>query len=101
MANEQGYSLIVSARAHKEIIGSHDWYEERQQGLGQRFMDELVHKLRQIESNPEQYSVKYRQYREVLVSVFPVVIIYRIHKKKRSIYVVSVFHTSRDHRTKY
>ena len=40
MAIRAGYSAIISSRAQKEIAQSWEWYEDRQQGLGDRFVKE-------------------------------------------------------------
>jgi hypothetical protein len=34
MGNKAGYSIILSGRTQKEIAQSWEWYENRQQGLG-------------------------------------------------------------------
>ncbi|MBS1587542.1 MAG: type II toxin-antitoxin system RelE/ParE family toxin [Bacteroidetes bacterium] len=51
--------------------------------------------------NPETFSKKYRSYREVRLSIFPLVIIYRYNKIKKSIRIVAVFHTSRQYKERY
>ncbi len=101
MGNRAPYTILISERAKKEIIASFDWYEERQEGLGTRFQDEVVLKLNQIRETPELYGVKEKGFREVLLPVFPLLIIYKIDKRKRLIRVVSVFHTSRNISRKY
>jgi plasmid stabilization system protein ParE len=101
MANNIAYQIILSSRAEKEIETSWTWYEERQQGLGDRLVTETIYRLRQIEQTPERYSIRYKNYRETKIEVFPFVIIYKINKKKKLIYVVSIFHASRNPKRKY
>lgn len=95
------YSLLLSTRAEKEALTSYDWYEEQQKGLGERFMSTLLITLSQIETNPELFSFKCKSYREANLPTFPYVVIYRLNKRKHSIRVVSVFHTSRSPKIKY
>jgi plasmid stabilization system protein ParE len=95
------FQVIVSPRAEKEIRSSWDWYEDRQQGLGDRFASEVISKLRKIQQNPEVYSRKTRSYREAKIDSFPIVVVYRLNRKKEVVYILSVFHTSRDTRGKY
>ena len=45
MANNNGYPAILSSRAQKEIINAWEWYEERLQGLGARFVKEITHRI--------------------------------------------------------
>jgi plasmid stabilization system protein ParE len=100
MANKAGYSTIISSRAQKEIALSWEWYEERQQGLGDHFINEVVNRIGQIERYPERYPTRYRTYKETLVQGFPFFIIYRVNKRKKTIRIVSVFHTSINPRKK-
>ena len=45
MANKASYSVILSSRAQKEIAQSWEWYEDRQRGLGDRFVNEVVKRI--------------------------------------------------------
>ncbi len=94
MANNAYYSTIFSSRAQKEISLSWEWYEKKQQGLGDRFVNEVINRIRKIERYPERYPTRYRSYKETPVQVFPYLIIYRVNKKKKTIRIVSIFHTS-------
>lgn len=100
MEGKSGYTILFSKRAEEEIISSWNWYEERQQGLGDRFVKEVFIKVNLIERNPERYPERRQHFRETPVAVFPYLIIYRINKQKRSINIVSVFHTSLNPRKK-
>ena len=51
MANK-GYRVIISSRAQKEIAKSWEWYEERQPGLGDRFVKEVTSRIGKIEQAP-------------------------------------------------
>jgi plasmid stabilization system protein ParE len=101
MANNSAYFSILSTRAQKEIIQAWEWYEERQQSLGNRFLKEVINKIRLIEQNPERYATRYKSYKETTVPVFPFLIIYSLNHKKKSIRIVSVFHTSLNPKKKF
>jgi plasmid stabilization system protein ParE len=101
MASNSAYKSILSTRAQNEIAQSWDWYEERQQTLGDRFVEEVTSKIRLIEQNPERYPTPYKSYKETSLNIFPFLIIYRINRKKKSIRIVSVFHTSLNPSKKY
>lgn len=100
MANNSDAS-IISSRAQKEITQAWQQYEERQQQLGDRFLNEVIHQIQLIEQSPARYPTRYKSYNEALVTVFPFLIIYRLNSKKKSIRIVSVFHTSRNPKKKY
>lgn len=95
------YTSILSSRAGKEILQSWQWYEERQQGLGDRFVREVVRCIGKIEKTPERYVKRVMEYREVQLDVFPYLVIYRMDKRKMLIRIVSVFHTARSTKKKY
>ncbi len=101
MANNPAYFSILSTRAQKEITQAWEWYEERQQSLGDRFVKEVINKIRLVEQNPERYPTSYKSYKEVPVIIFPFLIIYRLNRKKKSVRIVSVFHTSLNPSKKY
>lgn len=100
MGNKAGYSIILSGRTQKEIAQSWEWYENRQQGLGDRFVKEVLTKIKLIEQYPERYPTRYKSYRETPIAVFPFLIIYRLNKRKKIVRIVSVFHTSINPRKK-
>jgi plasmid stabilization system protein ParE len=101
MAGNLPFSDIVSSRAQKEIVQSWEWYEERQQGLGDRFILEITRRIHLIKQNPYRYPTRFKTYKETPVPHFPFLIIYRINKKKKSVRIVSVFHTSLSPKRKY
>lgn len=101
MGNNLSYSTFLSHRAEKELINSFNWYEDEQKDLGTRLIDEVFIQIRKIEQNPELYAQKFKSYRETVLPKFPFVIIYRVNKSQNIIRIVSVFHTSRNPRSKY
>lgn len=101
MANPSAYSVILSSRAQKEIAEAWNWYEDRQPGLGDRFLKEITDRLRKIEHTPNRYPTRFKSYKETPVPVFPFLIIYRINKQKKLVRIVSVFHTSLNPKKKY
>ncbi len=95
------YRTIFSSKAQKEIAESWNWYEDRQLGLGDRFLKEITDCVHKIEETPIRFPIRFKSYRETPVPVFPFLIIYRINDKKKLIRIVSVFHTSRNPTKKY
>jgi hypothetical protein len=71
MANKASYSIIISSRAQKEISQSWEWYEDRLQGLGDRFVNEIIDRIRLIERNPERYPTRFKSYKETPITCFP------------------------------
>jgi len=93
------YNFRILTRAQKEIYESGDWYEEKQTGLGYRFENEVIGKIRLIIKNPLHYPLK-GKFREASLNSFPFLILYRIDEAKRTIVVLSVFHMKRHPKNK-
>ena len=101
MANSNVYTAVLSTRAVKEIAAAWTWYEDRQQGLGDRFLKELTGRIRKIEQTPDRYPTRYKSYKESPVPVFPYLIIYRLNRTKNIVRIVAVFHTSLNPKKKH
>jgi plasmid stabilization system protein ParE len=101
MADSATYHSIFSLKAKKEIEEAWLWYEERLQGLGDKFTVEVIRRLKQIELQPERYPIIFKNYRETRIETFPYLIIYRENKKKKTVFVLSVFHGKRNPTTKF
>lgn len=77
-------------------------YEFIQDGLGERFAAALRKRSGQISEHPEHYGEKARKgYREVKVEGFPYLIVYRIYKRKKTIFISSIHHEKKHPRKKY
>jgi plasmid stabilization system protein ParE len=101
MKNSLHFSAILSTRAQKEVSVSWEWYEERSLGLGDRFLEAVKAKIREIEKEPFNYSARYKEYRETSLDSFPYQIVFRINQRKKSIRIVSLFHSARNPNGKY
>ena len=85
--------LVLRDEALKDIERAFYWYEEQSPGLGNRFADEVLVFLKFIETNPLGYQIKFKNYREAVLKVFPFVIIYEVGELEVVVY--SVFQTSK------
>jgi plasmid stabilization system protein ParE len=70
------FRLLLRSAAKADLRETFDWYEERQTGLGEEFMQAVEHKLMQIESNPLQFPAVRGATRRALVMGFPYGIFY-------------------------
>ena len=95
------YTSILSRNALAELSDAWRWYEDRQEGLGDRFKDAVYKSIAQIEESPTKGIKRKDPYREAIVRIFPFLIIYRIETKTKQIFVHSIFHTRRNPREKY
>lgn len=50
------YPYRLHEQANDEYINAYEWYEEKQKGLGERFMNSVEKRFCQISEHPEYYS---------------------------------------------
>lgn len=93
-------TFLQLPKAQKEILEAWEWYEDQQQGLGDRFKEAVRDKIELILNNPLHYPLK-GKYHEAQTDNFPFLIIYKIDKRQELILILSVFHTSRHPKRKY
>ena len=59
----------------KDYNEAYEWYEERQAGLGERFLKAVRHKIEEILLHPEAHgSRSNKKFREAQVEIFPYLI---------------------------
>jgi plasmid stabilization system protein ParE len=77
-----------------EIDDAHDWYEQRQPGLGRDFLDEVERVLAEITANPARYGFADADIREGPLHRFPYAVYYRVLPNR--IRILAVYHLSRN-----
>lgn len=51
------YQLVFHPKAEQEYLDAYSWYEDKQEGLGDRFEQMVERKLKQISEHPEHYAI--------------------------------------------
>ena len=95
------YHVILHPEALKELEVSVQWYENRAEGLGLKFIASVHKKLKDIAAQPDKYAKKIKNYREVGVDVFPYVIIYEVLMDEQKVFIHYIFHNRRNPKLKY
>ena len=78
------YNLIVKPEAELDMLEAAKWYEDKQENLGSRFVEEAEEKLYLITQNPLHYQIRYKITRLALIAHFP----YAIHFLVEDKYVI-------------
>lgn len=86
--------LKISEQAALETHESYLWYQERQEGLGEKFLNALDELYVAINNRPESFPIYTDNFRRALLGKFPFLIFYKIYQDR--IVVFSVFHASRE-----
>ena len=95
------YQLIFHPEADREYMEAYQWYEREQKGLGARFERMVGLYIQKILGAPENNHYGKAPYREVSIEIFPYVIVYKINKRKKLIFVSAIYHTKRNPKYKY
>lgn len=90
-------SVKLLRRAELEIFEACEWYEKKRRGLSAHLLKEIRSILAFIADNPNQYAKKYQtELHFAPLHKFPFIVIYWFDDSKDSVFVVSIFHTSRN-----
>lgn len=80
--------------AAQELITAIQYYEERSEGLGAEFLDEIEHTIARLFVYPESGNRVYDDDRRILLDRFPYEIVYYLHESVITVYAVR--HTKRE-----
>jgi hypothetical protein len=70
--------------------------------LGERFLKAIRQKIEEIALHPEVYgSRSSKKFKEAQVDFFPYLIVYRMNKRNKVLYISSIHHTMKDPKKKY
>ena len=89
------WQVLLRARAEADLKEARDWYEERQTGLGENFIDAMSAAMAQLATAPARHSEYYRGFRRLLLGHFPYKVFYRI--QGNAVIVFRVLHGRQDH----
>lgn len=96
------YTIRLHPKADEEYIKAYTWYEEQQDGLGEKFIKAVRKRLEAIANNPQTFGSKYNiHFREASVEIFPYIIVYKVYNKKNEIFISAIHHAKRHPKRKY
>jgi plasmid stabilization system protein ParE len=90
------YHILIKPRARQNLQEAYDWYEDREDGLGERFKDAFDDGCSRVQSDPFRPALIYRDVRRLLFKKFPYHIYYRVTGE--TIKILTVVHASRAER---
>ena len=87
------YQLIINPLAEEDAKNAANWYNEKQEGLGNEFLLSLDALFNAIQRNPNQYETIYRELKRAFTSRFPYAVFFIV--EGNIISVLAILHTSR------
>jgi hypothetical protein len=85
--------VVSHPEADQELKAGAWWYEERQPGLGDDFIDEFEHTLRRIVAEPERWRKLRGDNRKLNFRRFPYALVYSV--RADVVYIKAVAHLHR------
>jgi hypothetical protein len=85
--------VVSHPEADEELAAAALWYEDRQPGLGDAFVDEFERTLRRVVAEPERWRKIRGENRKLNFRRFPYAIVYSIHCEIT--YIKAVMHLHR------
>jgi plasmid stabilization system protein ParE len=86
------FTVIVKQEAHQDTIDAYNYYEEKLTGLGERFLDALQQRYKELSANPTFYSYIDEDPLKILMDVklekFSFVVVYEIIENQVVVYAV-------------
>lgn len=88
------YILLISLTAKQDISEAFEWYKSKNIEIAEKFEQQTLKAIEEIEDNPFKVQIRYLQVRVAFLDRFP----YGIHfiVKDDIITVVAVFHTAQN-----
>lgn len=85
--------VVSHPEAGEELEAAALWYEERQRGLGDAFLDQFEHTLRRIVAEPERWRKIRGENRKLNFHRFPYAVVYSV--RADAICIKAVMHLHR------
>ncbi len=95
------YRLAYHPLAVEELNDAVIWYETKQEGRGVKFLQYLEGQLAQLCGRAESYPFTRGYFREFPIRLYPFIIVYRLKKREKILFINSIFHMSRNPAQKY
>ncbi len=78
-------ALIIEPGAEADIEDGYGWYEERQSGLGRRFIEELDSTFLRVVENPGSYQEAVPAIRRAVTHTFPYLVFFTFNAQAAQI----------------
>ncbi len=92
---KQIYTAFYLDEVRNDILIAKQWYDEQQEGLGERFVSSVKKTLFDILKMPSAYAVRYRNVRIAHTKVFPYNIHFFIDESKKQVIIIGIVHNRR------
>lgn len=93
------YKLSIHAAVLDEVLEAVEFYQTKQQGLGEAFHEEWQNAVHSILLAPEGFQKQKKNFRQILLNRFPYLIIFEVVNYE--IFIYRLLNTSRHPKKRY
>lgn len=90
------YKAVILTLARQDIKEAAQWYNQRQLGLGKRFVRHIREKINFVRENPKAIPIRYTNVRTAVLEVFPYMIHFVVDDENKRIIVSAVLSVHRN-----
>ena len=90
------FAVEYNPEFFNDLVQAVDWYDDRQIGLGKRFLNKVRKQTANLSTSALLFAVKYDDIRCMRIEKFPYLVHYRVDEQTFTVKVEALFHTSRD-----
>jgi hypothetical protein len=90
------FAVEFNPEFYSDIEQAFDWYNEKQSGLGDKFITAVKQQTEKLSTSPLHFAVKYDNIRCMNFKKFPYLLHYRVDEELKIVRVEALFHTSRN-----
>jgi plasmid stabilization system protein ParE len=88
------YNSVVRALAERDFAEAVLWYDSKQLGLGDAFLEAVATSLNDVAANPLRFPIVHRDVRRALLRRFPFAVYFALRGSE--VQVIACMHGSRD-----
>ncbi len=96
MKLKENYKVFISDEPKLDLKQAAHYYQEQQNGLGNRFLRSIYDCISLIKTQPKSFQIRYKNTRVGLPKKFPYLIIYDIIENQKEIRIIAILHSSQD-----
>jgi len=90
------FSVEYNPEFYNDIVQAVDWYNEKQPGLGDRFLSIVKRQTSNLSTSALHFAIKYDDIRCMGIEKFPFLVHYRVLEHAEKVKIEALLHTSRD-----
>lgn len=91
--------VVFSSLFEDSVTEAFDWYREQSDFAAMHLLERIDYAIQTVQRNPQLFQIQKRDFRQVILTPFPYVLIYKA--RKNDVLIFKIFHTSRNPKKKF